>query len=105
MPPPNAPDSRPGDLVGRDDSGRVRIDRVLPLPWVIGMMVGIGLQAATLYYGQQQVAEKVLELRSDVRALNNATQTAATRDVEHSMRIQSLERRVDVIETARHPGR
>ena len=30
--------TRPGDLVGQDASGRVRIDRVLPLPWVLGIL-------------------------------------------------------------------
>lgn len=98
-------ESRPGDLVGRDSAGRVRIDRVIPMPWLIGMIGAILLQAAALYYGQAQVAERVAELRADVRSLNSAGAAAATRDVEHAMRIQALERRVEIVESARPPGR
>jgi hypothetical protein len=101
MPHPSPPDSRPGDLVGRDTAGKVRIDRVIPLPWLVGMMAAIVAQAAALYYGQQQTIEKVGELRADVRSLNGSAAVAATRDVEHTMRLQALERRVDVIETTR----
>lgn len=99
------PDSRPGDFVGRDAAGRMRIDRVIPLPWLVGVLGAILLQAAALYYGQAQVAERVSELRTDVRSLNSAGAVAATRDVEHSMRIQALERRVEIVESARTPSR
>ena len=44
-------------------------------------------------------------LRADVRSLNSAGAAAATRDVEHAMRIQALERRVEIVESARPPGR
>ena len=99
------PETRPGDLVGRDSAGRVRIDRVIPMPWLIGMIGAILVQAAALYYGQAQVAERVAELRADVRNLNSAGAVAATRVVEHTMRIQALERRVEIVESARLPGR
>lgn len=96
------PDSQPNDLVGTDASGKVRIDRVIPLPWVLGV-IGAGIvNAAAMYYGQQQLIEKVTDMRAEIRAITAAIALAATRDTEHSMRIQNLERRVDQLE-ARKP--
>ena len=94
-----APDSLPSDLVGKDASGRVRIDRVIPLPWVMGV-IGAGIiNAAAMYYGQQQLIEKVTDMRTEIRAITAAISLASTRDTEHSMRLQQLERRVDQLET------
>jgi hypothetical protein len=96
------PDSQPNDLIGTDASGKVRIDRVIPLPWVMGV-IGAGIvNAAAMYYGQQQLIEKVTDMRAEIRAITAAISLAATRDTEHSMRIQNLERRVDQLE-ARKP--
>jgi hypothetical protein len=95
------PDSLPGDFIGKDSTGRVRIDRVIPLPWVMGV-IGAGIvNAAAMYYGQQQLIEKVGEMRSEIRAITAAISLASTRDTEHSMRLQSLERRMDQIEGRR----
>ena len=96
------PDSLPTDLVGSDASGKVRIDRVIPLPWVLGV-IGAGIvNAAAMYYGPPQLIEKVTDMRAEIRAITAAISLAATRDTEHSMRIQNLERRVDQLE-ARKP--
>ena len=102
---PHHSDSRPGDFIGRDAGGRVKIDRVLPLPWLIGIMGAIGLQAVALYYGQQRLADTVVEMKVDVKSLANGASAAAARDVEHTLRIQSLERRVEAIEPSHRTPR
>lgn len=99
--PQHHPDSRPGDFIGRDVSGRIKIDRVIPLPWLVGICGAIVAQAAAMYYGQQQIAEAVRELKGDVRELTNGASAAASKDVEHTLRIQAVERRVDILERAR----
>lgn len=92
------PDTRPGDVVGTDDSGRVRIDRVIPLQWVMGIIGAGVINAAAMYYGQQQLIEKVGEMRTEIKAITSAIIAASNRDIEHSMRLQTLEQRVTQME-------
>lgn len=92
------PESRPGDFIGRDHEGRVKIDRVIPLPWLIGILGMVAANAAAVYYGQQQLVEKFSELKIDVRALAGTAAHLNGRDIEHTLRIQSIERRLDTLE-------
>ena len=94
-------DSRPGDFIGRDESGRIKIDRVIPLPWLLGILGAVAVNAAAMYYGQQQMIEKVSELKLDVKALASTAAHLNGRDIEHGMRIQALERRVDAVESGK----
>jgi len=92
------PDTRPGDVVGIDETGRVRIDRVIPLQWVMGIIGAGVINAAAMYYGQQQLIEKVGEMRNEIKAITSAIVAASNRDIEHSMRLQTLEQRVTQME-------
>jgi len=86
------PDSQPNDLVGTDASGKVRIDRVIPLPWLIGI-VGAGvISSAQQYFGQQRLIDEVKELRGEMRVMTQAAALSSNRDTEHSMLIQGLQR-------------
>jgi len=105
---PTPSDSLPGDLVGTDSAGNVRIDRVIPLSWALGIIGGVLILAAQQYYGQQQLIEKVADMRTEykataveIRAITNALSNASTRDTEHSMLLQALERRVTQLEGRR----
>lgn len=103
---PPVSDSQPGDLVGTDSAGNVRIDRVIPLSWALGSIGGVLILAAQQYYGQQQLIEKVADMRSDykataaeIRSITSALSNALSRDTEHSMLLQALDRRVSQLET------
>jgi hypothetical protein len=91
-------DSRPDDLIGSDASGRVRIDRVIPLHWVIGIIGASAINAAATYYGQQQLIEKVAEMRGEIRAITSSLAAGVNQGTEHSMRLRAIERRLDQIE-------
>lgn len=82
-----------------DDSGRLRIDRVIPLPWVMGVIGAGVVNAAAMYYGQQQLIEKVGEMRTEVRGVTAAIAAGTNRDIEHSLRLQTLEQRVNQMES------
>lgn len=95
------PDSQPSDLIGTDADGKVRIDRVIPLPWVMGV-IGAGIvNAAAMYYGQQQLIEKVGDMRTEIRAISAAIAIGSNRDTEHSMMLQQLDRRITQLEGRR----
>jgi hypothetical protein len=88
-------DTQPGDRIGTDSVGRVRIDRVIPLPWVMGIIAAGVMNAASMYYGQQQLITIVAELKGEVRAINSGMAAAQNRDTEHTLRLQALERSQD----------
>lgn len=94
--PPTA--TKPGDFVGTDPSGRVRIDRVIPLTWVLGI-VGAGIvNAASMYYGQQQLVTQVALLAGEVKELRIEVRALSSRDVEQGVRLAEHERRIQALE-------
>lgn len=97
--PQQAPDTKPGDFVGTDSSGRVRIDRVIPLHWVLGIILAGVLNAAATYYGQQQLVATVAELKTEVRATNDARAAMNNKLTEHSVELGAIKRRVEMLES------
>lgn len=98
-PPP--PDSQPTDLVGTDHTGRVRIDRVIPLQWVLGVIAAGVVNAAAMYYGQQQLIAGLAELKAEVRTLTQTSTTGQLLDREHTLQIADHERRLTNLEKAK----
>jgi hypothetical protein len=90
-----AQDTQPGDRISTDSVGRVRIDRVIPLPWVLGIIAAGVMNAASMYYSQQQMISVVAELKGEVRAITAGMAAAQNRDTEHTLRLQALERSQD----------
>ena len=95
------PTTKPGDLVGHDSSGRVRIDRVIPLPWLLGGVGAIALQGVALYYAQQQTAEAVREMKSQLTAIVAAQTAAQVADADSRADLRELRRRVEALEARR----
>lgn len=95
------PTTKPGDLIGHDSDGRVRIDRVLPLPWLLGIVGGIALQGVALYYGQQQQAESVREIKSELKAMATWQASVLVKDADQAADIRDLRRRVEALEARR----
>ncbi|MCL4695460.1 MAG: hypothetical protein KJ023_00135 [Burkholderiaceae bacterium] len=93
--------TKPGDLVGRDASGRIRIDRVIPLPWLVGLMLALAGNAATMYYGQQQLAGDMADLKTEVRALATWQGQSLAKDAEVAVELRELRRRVEILEQRR----
>lgn len=93
--------TRPGDLVGHDSEGRVRIDRVIPLQWVLGMLGIVAVQAATLWFQVQAGTEAIKEMRVDLRAMTTWQSQALVKDAEVAGELRDLRRRVEQLEARR----
>lgn len=93
-----AAETKPGDLLGTDAAGRVRIDRVIPLTWVLGI-VGAGIvNAAVAYSTQQQLIANVQVLATEVKELRIEVRALSARDVEQGVRLAEHERRIQALE-------
>ena len=81
------------------DPEPVRITREIPLAWLVGVVVGLIVQAVTLYVGQQTQAEAIRVLSSEVKELRVAVQAGSVKDVEYGLRLDDHERRMQVVES------
>lgn len=82
-----------------NDPSPVHITREIPLPWLIGIVVGLIVQAVTLYVGQQAQAEAIRALSSDVKELRGAATTSGLKSVEYGLRLDDHERRIQANES------
>lgn len=93
-----ATQTKPGDLVGQTIDGRVRIDRVIPLTWVIGIVAAGVVNAASAYYTQQQLIAQVGGMATELRELRIEVRALTARDVEQGVRLAEHERRIQALE-------
>lgn len=80
------------------DPALVRVTRDIPLAWLIGVVVGLIVQAVTLYAGQQTQSESIRLLISEVKELRTLVQSGSVKDVEYGLRLDDHERRMTAIE-------
>lgn len=93
--------TKPGDLVGQDSDGRVRIDRVIPLQWVLSILGAVVLQGMAGYYQLQQATEQLREMRSRLESFASAQSLQAVHDAEQASEIRELRRRIESLEAKR----
>lgn len=94
-------DTLPGDVVGRDQEGHVRISRTIPLQWLMGGLLVVIGQAIAMYYGQQRLSDSVRDIQIELKAINLSIVSTNTKSVEHGIRLTDMERRVTSIENDR----
>lgn len=98
-------ETKPGDMVGRDADGHIKVSRTIPAQWLIGGFIAIVGQAVAMYYGQQRLNEAVRDIQIELKAINLALVSANTKGVEHGLRLTDIERRVGVLEEQRRNGK
>lgn len=95
------PVTKPGDLVAKRPDGSVRIDRVIPLPWLLGGVGAIAVQGMALYYSQQQTGDTVRKIESRLDALVSLQGTSQIADAELRAEVRELRRRIESMEARR----
>jgi len=81
------------------DPEPVHITREIPLAWLVGVVVGLIVQAVTLYIGQQAQAEAIRVLSGEVKELRVLVQNGSVKDVEYGLRLDDHERRMQAVES------
>lgn len=81
------------------DREPVHVTRDIPLAWLIGVVVGLIVQAVTLYSGQQTQSESIRALITEVKELRILVQNGSIKDVEYGLRLDDHERRMMVLES------
>ena len=100
-------DTQPGDMVHRDEQDRpIRISREIPLPWLLGMLGALALQAIAIYYGQQEHArllvtqQRSIESASaEIKIVAQGISTVNLSIVKHDMQIDDMRSRLSQIES------
>ena len=83
----------------QSDPEPVHITHEIPLAWLVGVVVGLIVQAVTLYIGQQTQAEAIRLLSAEVKELRVAVQAGSVKDVEYGLRLDDHERRMQAVES------
>lgn len=86
----------------RNDDPPVTVTRSIPLPWLISMSAFLVAHAALLWFGQQNTAQAVKDMASDIRELRSDARQGGLKTVEHELKLSDHERRIQVLE-ARKP--
>ncbi len=58
----------------RRDDDKMRVDHVIPLPWLLGLVGAILLWAAVQHFGLQNLAEKLSQASDSVKTLSAQVQ-------------------------------
>jgi hypothetical protein len=76
----------------------LKVNRDIPLPWLIGGAVFLIAQAVTLIGGQQQQASNIKELTTELKELRSAAVAGGLKNVEFDLKITDHERRLQTLE-------
>lgn len=89
-----------------ESESRIRIRWEVPLPWLVGGLIVICVQAAIVYFGQIRQGEiqqeqnvSIKELVKQVRELNTLIISNNVKDVEHDFKLIDHERRLASLES------
>ena len=92
------PPTRPGDLVGQDSSGKVRISREVPLQWALTVLGVVVAQAATLWFQLQSATEAIKDMRVELRTMSVWQSQSLVKDAEVAAELRELRRRLEQLE-------
>lgn len=82
-----------------EDPVGLKVSREIPLPWLIGIVGTVFLQAVLVYYKQDAQAEAIVKLTEEVQALTTALGGKDLKDLEHDIRIADLQTRMTDVQT------
>lgn len=101
MSPPRSSDAEPGGIEmtqHRNTDPPVKITREIPLPWLIGIVVSLIVQAVMVWVGQQAQGDAIKALTVEVKELRTAAAAGGLKTVEHDLTLKDHERRLQVLE-------
>lgn len=80
------------------DGHPVKITREIPLPWLIGVVFGLIVHAATLWFSQKAQGDAIKDMTIELRELRSAAAAGGLKTVEHDIKIADHERRLQILE-------
>lgn len=92
------PTSKPGDFVGQDSTGRVRIDRVIPLRWMLTVVGAVLAHAAASWFQLQALDKTVQDMRTTLTQFTSWQVLAQVESAKHEAAVVELRRRVESLE-------
>lgn len=102
---PNRPPADAAMHTRSTDGERPLIKREIPLWGILCVLGAFGLQAVSVFYGQQSQSEKLARLEQNLAQINakfdsiaTTQNTSALKDFEHDFKITSLTNRIVALE-------
>jgi len=85
-----------------DNGAAITINRSIPLPWLVSAILGIAIQAITVWLGLQAQGEAIKDLTVQVKELRAAAAQGGLKTVEIDFAVKDLSRRVQLLEAKVH---
>ena len=74
-----APDTKPGDMLGKDSHSKWHVSRSIPLPWLMAMVMAIIGGYITVVMGQRTNGQSIDTLIGDVSDVGKRIDNLSTR--------------------------
>lgn len=84
------------------DEAPMKLNREIPIPWLIGGVITFIVQAVTLWISVQNQGQAIRDLVTEVRELRTDARSGGLKVVEHDLKLSDHERRIAQLE-ARKP--
>lgn len=86
------------DKSEQSSRSRWHLSRDVPVTWLVGGLLAVCAQAATVYFAQQQQSELLRDLAKDVKTIGIQLSGKDLKDVEHDILLKDHERRLTNLE-------
>jgi hypothetical protein len=81
-----------------EDPPGLRVSRDIPLPWLIGIVFALIVQAAMMYYQLNAVVDAQAKTTMEIEKLRATLGSKDLKDLEHDIKIADLQSRLSAIE-------
>lgn len=81
-----------------EDPAGLKVSREIPLPWLVGIIAGVFMQAALMYYQLNAMVEAQTKTTVEIKELRATLNTKDLKDLEHDIKIADLQTRMNAIE-------
>lgn len=90
--------TRGSDHADHDVRQFVTIDRRIPVTWLAGGAITLGVVFAGMYYQLQRTTEKTGEISTEVKAIREEIGQQSKKSVQDDFTMRDMQRRITVIE-------
>ena len=70
----------------------LKVSRDIPMPWLIGIVATLFMQAALMYYQLNALVDAQAKTTAEIKELRATLNTKDLKDLEHDLKITDLQR-------------
>ena len=76
----------------------IKVTREIPLPWLVGVIIGLIVQAVSVWIGVQSQGDAIKSLTAEIKELRASVAAGGLQAVRIEVRVEDHERRLQQLE-------